>query len=248
MLDDGDATVNRAEEFRTLHAPGRATPLLLRQARDGRSARMLEEAGADAIGVSVAALAWVNGLRNGGLLSPQLLRDAVARVTAEVAVPVSVDFDAAPAADPRWLDDAVAAAIAAGAAGVDLADGDAPPAALAARITAARDAAAKAGVDLFVTARTDVYLRGLASVELAIPASIDRGRSYIDAGADAVAVPGVADSLHIRSIASALQMPVSVLVHPRLPAPEVLAAWGVRRVGEAASEVRWERTARQVAA
>src|SRR5690606_17713492 len=143
--------------------------------------------------------------------------------------------------------DAVAAAIDGGAAGIEVADGDAPPVALAARISAARAAAAKLGTDVFVTARTDIYLRGLVSPELAIPAAISRGRVYGEAGADAVFAPGLLEPLHIRSIASALQMPLGVLENERLPGPEVLATWGVRRVGEAASIVRVG-AARRVAA
>lgn len=240
--------MNRAEELRSLHASGRTVPFLLRQARDGRSARLVREQGADAIGVTSAALGGTGGYRNGGRFSPAALNAAAAAFVREVSVPVVIEFDVAPAADPRWLDDAVAAAVGAGAAGIEIGDGDAPPAALAARISAARAAAEQSGVDLFVTARTDVYLRGLVSPELAIPAVIDRGRAYIDAGADALFVPGVLDSLHIRSIASALQMPISLLEHERLPALDVLATWGVRRISEAVSRVSFESAARRAAA
>lgn len=232
--------MDRGAMFRTLHQPGRTVPLLLPVAHDLRSACLYESAGAEAVAITSAGLVRAHGLRNGGRPTPAVFGAAVAAIVRGVAIPVTVDFDIAAAADLRWLDETVAAAIAAGAAGIDLADGDAPVAALCARISAARTAAEDAGADVFVNARTDVYLRGLMPIERSIQETIDRARRYRDAGCDAVSAPGVADVHHIRSIASATQMPLNVLAHPLLPALETLSALGVRRVTSAVSAVTTE--------
>jgi 2-methylisocitrate lyase-like PEP mutase family enzyme len=93
-----------------------------------------------------------------------------------------------------------------------------------------KSAVERVGVDLFVNARTDVYLRGLVSPERALAETLARGRRYRDAGADGLFVPRLVEPDAIRAVAAEIELPLNLLVGPGLPAPAELRALGVRRV------------------
>jgi 2-methylisocitrate lyase-like PEP mutase family enzyme len=98
------------------------------------------------------------------------------------------------------------------------------------RIAAAKRGASRAGVDLFVNARCDVYLKGLTSPERALEEVITRGLKYREAGADGFFPAGLADPAAIRQVVSSVKLPLNLLVHAGLPRVPELAALGVRRV------------------
>ena len=72
-----------------------------------------------------------------------------------------VDMEAGYADDLAAIAENAFALASAGAVGINLEDGASPPEVLCERIAATKRGAARAGVDLFVNARRDVYLRGL---------------------------------------------------------------------------------------
>ncbi|MGP3964208.1 isocitrate lyase/phosphoenolpyruvate mutase family protein [Nonomuraea sp. 3N208] len=132
---------------------------------------------------------------------------------------------------PNAWDAASAAVIEAGAVGVNLEDsGGAPllsPKDQARRIVEARAAADAAGVDVFINARTDVYLVGIPGDQ---PAEVEeRARVYADAGADGLFVPGLLDLDVIARLAGG-PLPLNVMAGPGAPAVAELAAAGVARV------------------
>jgi len=61
----------QATTFRRLHAEGEL--LILPNAWDAGSARIIESCGARAIATSSAALAWANGYPDGNAIPPQLV-------------------------------------------------------------------------------------------------------------------------------------------------------------------------------
>ena len=105
----------------------------------------------------------------------------------------------------------------AGAVGINLEDGADRPEVLCERIAATKRGAARAGVDLFVNARTDVYLKALTPPERAVEESIARGLRYRDAGADGFFVPGVVQPADIRQVVAGVPLPLNVLVRAGLP-------------------------------
>ncbi|HUJ03375.1 MAG TPA: isocitrate lyase/phosphoenolpyruvate mutase family protein, partial [Rhizomicrobium sp.] len=64
-----------AEKFRALHAPGRF--LVLPNAWDAASARLVEDCGAEAIATSSAAVAWSHGYADGEAIPVAVLLAAV---------------------------------------------------------------------------------------------------------------------------------------------------------------------------
>ena len=215
----------RADAFRALHVPGR--PILIANAWDAGSARLIESCGAAAIATTSAGLAWARGYPDGNALPSAILAAAVAEIVRVVSVPVSVDAEGGYSEDPAAVAENVRAIIDAGGIGINIEDGNASPDLLVAKIEAIR---AAVGLRLFINARTDVYLRGLAPADGAVAESLARGARYAAAGADGLFVPGVADPEAIRAIAAGSSLPVNVLVVPGLPPVAELAALGVARI------------------
>jgi 2-methylisocitrate lyase-like PEP mutase family enzyme len=159
-----------------------------------------------------------------------VLAAAVAEIVRVVSVPVSVDAEGGYSDDPARVADNVRAILDAGGIGINIEDGSASPDLLVAKIEAIRTMAAATGVALFINARTDVFLRGLAPAERAVEESLARGARYADAGADGLFVPGVKDPDAIRALAAGASLPLNVLVVPGLASVAELAALGVARV------------------
>lgn len=217
-----------ADTFRQLHVPGR--PLLLANAWDAGSARLIESCGAAAIATTSAGLAWARGYPDGNALPVRVLTTAVAEIARVVSVPLSVDAEGGYSDDPKAVGEAVRSIVDAGGIGINIEDGSSSPDLLVAKIEAARSAGASAGVNLFVNARTDVYLAVLVPGERAVEESIARASRYREAGADGIFVPAVTDPESIRTIATEAGLPLNVLVVPGLPPVATLAELGVARV------------------
>ena len=231
---------DRALAFRALHVPGR--PLVLPNAWDAASARIVEDAGASAVATTSAGLAWALGVPDGDRLDRERALEALARITATVAVPVSADIESGFAKDAAGVADTVRAVLAAGAVGVNIEDAlygaeidDAayggegvlrPVAEQAERIAAAREAADAEGVPLFVNARIDTYLRGVGGVD----ATLERAAAFRAAGADGIFVPGAVEPGTVKELADGIDAPLNVLVGPGAPPVAELAALGVARV------------------
>ncbi|MFI6625103.1 isocitrate lyase/phosphoenolpyruvate mutase family protein [Streptomyces sp. NPDC050528] len=227
---------DRALAFRALHVPGR--PLVLPNAWDAASARIVEDAGASAVATTSAGLAWALGVADGDRLDRERALAAVARITASVTVPVSADIESGFAKDPAGVADTVRAVLAAGAVGVNIEDalygGEGvlrPIAEQAERIAAARAAADAEGVPLFINARIDTYLRGVGGVD----ATLERAAAFRAAGADGIFVPGAVEPGTVKELADRIDAPLNVLVGPGAPPVAELAALGVARVSAGSS-------------
>jgi 2-methylisocitrate lyase-like PEP mutase family enzyme len=214
--------------FRQLHdGPG---VLLLANCWDAASARVLEHLGAPAIATTSAGLCWSNGFPDGDALPIDRLVASVRAITRVLRVPLTVDLEGGYSSDPEKVGELVAALLDAGTVGINLEDGAAPPELLAAKIERVKQRAARANVDLFVNARTDVFLRGLGPEPARVQESLARAARYRDAGADGLFVPKVVEASDIQTIASGCPLPLNVLAWPKLPPVAQLAALGARRL------------------
>jgi 2-methylisocitrate lyase-like PEP mutase family enzyme len=225
-----------AERLRALHDAD-AGVLILPNAWDAASAAVIAQAGAQAIATTSGGIAWSAGRRDGQGLTRAEMIERVREIAAAVAVPVTADVEGGYGPGPGDVAVTVEAVIAAGAAGVNIEDSRVPggplfgPAEQAARIKAARYAAASAGLSgLFINARTDVFLFGVGA-EQARPADVlARCRAYAEAGADGLFVPGLLDLEVLAELAAASPLPLNVMAGPGAPPVAELAAAGVRRV------------------
>ena len=226
------ASNEKAATFRRLHQDGL---LVLANAWDAGSARLIESLGAKAVATTSAGVAWSHGFPDGDRLPVRLLVATVAAITRSVSVPLTADAEGGYSADPAAVGEAVAAVVEAGAVGINVEDGANDPDLLCAKIESAKRAAARSGIDLFVNARTDVYLRGLGPADRRVETTLARAERYRGAGADGLFVPGLSDAAAIRSIAAGTPLPLNVMAWPGLPPASELAALGVRRLSAGSS-------------
>jgi 2-methylisocitrate lyase-like PEP mutase family enzyme len=209
--------------------------LILANAWDAGSARLIESLGARAIATTSAGVAWTHGYPDGNAVPTSLAIATTAAITRIVHVPVSVDAEAGYSDDPEDVGRFVAALIEAGAVGINLEDGGDPPDLLYAKIARIRQVARELGVDLFINARTDVYLRGLVPEPDRLAETLARAARYRDAGASGIFVPGVVEPAAIAAIAGAIALPLNVLAWPGLAPAAELARLGVRRLSAGSS-------------
>jgi len=214
--------------FRALHAG--PDMLILPNAWDAGSARVIEAAGAKAIATSSAAVAWSHGYPDGQFLPLERVIATVAEIVRIVRVPVSADIESGYAATAEQIGDVVSRVVGAGAVGVNIEDGVGPPELLCAKIESAKAAAAKAGIDLWINARVDIYLRKLVPAEAAFDETLRRAVLYRSAGADSIFVPALLDEDAIGRMVPRVGLPFNALAWAGLPDAARLKRLGVRRL------------------
>jgi 2-methylisocitrate lyase-like PEP mutase family enzyme len=232
---------DRAAVFRNLHQGPEV--LVLANAWDGGSARLIASLGAAAIATTSSGVAWAHGYQDGDQLPVEIHAGTVRDIVRAVDVPVTVDAEGGYSDDLTAVGEAVRRLVDAGAVGINLEDGGGTPDLMCAKIEAVKRAAAGAGVDLFVNARTDVYLRQLAPPEERVAAALARGARYVAAGAEGLFVPGATDAEEIRALARGAGAPLNIMARPGLPSLAEMKALGVRRLsaGGAISQALWGR-------
>jgi len=216
-----------AREFHALHQKGL---LILPNAWDAGSARLIEHAGAKAIATSSAAVAWSLGYPDGEAIPPEALLSTVRGISRVVSVPVSVDLEGGYASSPQAAGAFAARVVDVGAVGVNVEDGTESPDLLAGKIERIKQETRKAGFDLWINARVDVFLRKLKEGEEAYPETVARARRYREAGADSIFVPAASGDALIARLVQGVGLPLNILAWPGVPAAEKLKELGVRRL------------------
>lgn len=218
-----------AAQFHALHEDF----LILPNAWDAASARIMQEAGAKAVATSSAAVAWAHGYADGHHFPVAKLIAVIEEIARVVSIPISCDAEGGYDDDPARAADNVAAMIDAGAVGINLEDGKGPHELHLKKIEAIRAAAERAGVDLFINARTDVFLKKLVAPEEAVRETLRRAAAIKSAGASGLFVPAVAKPDDIAAIAEAAGLPLNVMAMPGVADAAELKALGAKRLSAA---------------
>lgn len=243
-----------AEAFRSLHRRGE--PLLLANAWDAASAAVIEAAGARAIATTSSGVCWAMGAPDGGVLGRDALGVALSRIVAAVDVPVTADIEDGYGPAPADVAETVRVVLDAGAVGINLEDRPGggrslfSPADQSARIAAARSAAEQANQPLWINARTDTYLADIGPADERVALTLSLARTYADAGADSLFVPGAIDADTVAALADG-PLPLNIMVWPGAPSVAELASLGVARIslGGAIAEAAYalaDRAAREM--
>jgi len=232
----------RAAEFLALHSgPG----VVLPNAWDAGSARILADIGFPAIATTSAGIAWASGVPDGELLDRDEMLDHVSRIVDAVDVPVSADLEAGYGDTPDDVARTIALAADLGAVGGNLEDAQRGSlidvGAAVDRLAAAR-AAAPHGT-FVINARTDAYF--VPTDRDPFAETIARAGRYVDAGADCIFVPGVNDEDTIRRLAAEIAAPLNIVagLGSNLIDVPTLLSLGVKRVSLGGSLARVALTA-----
>jgi 2-methylisocitrate lyase-like PEP mutase family enzyme len=233
--------MTRYETFVHLHQKGK--PILLGNAWDAASARLLESNGLEAIGTSSAAIANIFGYGDGEEISFRELLVMVERIFASIQVPLSVDMEKGYGEDTGTIISNIEKLIETGAVGINIEDSSPVKGSgelvaqeiFSRKLTAIKDHLEKNNLKLFINARTDAYL---VNVPSPFDTTIERIKWYENAGADGIFVPFVTEIETIRKITAATKLPVNVLSAPGLPSLDALSEAGVSRVSLGSSLFR----------
>ena len=225
--------MSQAAVFKQLHADPQI--LVLPNAWDAASAALMEDAGAKAVATSSAAVAWAHGYADGDLLPVPTLLAAIGEIARVLKVPLTADIEGGYSDDLATLAETIKGVVGAGAVGINLEDGGRDPDLHARKIEAVRKAA---GAELFVNARTDVYLRGLAEGDAALAETLRRAELYRAAGADGIFVPGPTDEALLGTLARDIALPLNVMGRGGAPSAARLQTLGVRRLSSATAPFR----------
>jgi len=147
---------DKAGRFAELHVKGR--PVLLYNAWDAGSAKVVLAAGAQAIATSSWSVAEAQGYRDGEVIPIALAEQIVGRIAAAIDAPVTVDFEGGYSEDDDELAGSIARLLDLGVIGINFEDRVVKGSGLyeiarqAERIATIRDTAEERGVKLFINA------------------------------------------------------------------------------------------------
>jgi 2-methylisocitrate lyase-like PEP mutase family enzyme len=226
----------KAELLQSLHR--RDDLLVVPNAWDVASARVIEAAGLPTTASSSAAFAWSIGYPDGERAPWEDVITGLARMAAAVDIPISADLEGGYVGSTGGMDRTVQALAEAGVAGVGLedsafgegAEGVVDAEAHAELIATARATADSLDYPLFINGRTELYIRPVGEDDARLEEAARRLALYADAGADGAFCPGITDPDEIAQLAERLSLPLNVLWMPGMPGLDELERLGTRRV------------------
>ena len=233
---------DRARTLRELHA----APEILRVVNvwDVISAKaILELPETKALATAGHSIAATFGYSD-GTIPLEITLDMIGRIVVAAGdIPVSADLDNG-YDDPA---DTVRRAIGVGIVGANVEDRLLPVADSVQRVAAMVAASEAEGVPFALNARTDAFVRGGDKpVADKIADAIERGRAYLDAGADIVFVPGVHDADVTRQLVEGIgERKINVIGLPGALTAAEYEALGVARISYGPTTQRVALTALQ---
>lgn len=225
---------DKATQFAALHIKGK--PLLLYNAWDAGSAKAIADSGAKAIATSSWSVAEAQGFRDGERIPVELVEKIIGRIVESVKLPVTLDFEGGYSEDDKVLADNISRILQQGVIGINFEDrvvkgvGLYPADRQAQRIAVIKAVAEKQGIDLFINARTDLFLGQKGDPVNPIDDAKNRAKLYREAGASGLFIPGLQDAVLIKQLVLGTELPVNVMMMSGMPDNERLLDCGVARI------------------
>ena len=228
--------IDKAKAFAALHKKG--DPVVLYNVWDAASAIAVAGAGAKAVATGSASVAEAQGYADGQDMPLDFALRIAARIAASVDVPFTLDFEGGYADDIDTLETNIAKVIETGAIGINFEDQVVGAGGLhdvetqAERIKAIRRAADKAGVPLWINARTDYFIQesDQDKHESLMDSVFEREEAYRKAGADSFFVPMLKKNDLIKRMCETCELPVNIIKVADVASVAELAELGVARV------------------
>jgi 2-methylisocitrate lyase-like PEP mutase family enzyme len=234
---DTDKHKEKTDAFRAMHHGGKI--LLLPNAWEVASARVIQQAGFHAIATTSAGIAFTLGYPDGERISRAEMLAVVARIAKRVSIPVTADVEAGYGSRPEDAAETAREVLNAGAIGMNFEDATCDPQHplfdLALQIERVR---AIKELPIVLNARTDVYLLEIGAAEKRYDEALRRLAAFRDAGADCVFAPGLRDSTVIKRLVKDLGCPLNILAGPGVPPAPELQKLGVARVSLGSGPMR----------
>jgi 2-methylisocitrate lyase-like PEP mutase family enzyme len=219
--------MNNYEKFLGLHH--QVKPLIIANAWNVKSAQLIEAYGFAAIATSSGAIADSLGYPDGEKIPFSELLYVIGRIAACTSIPLSVDLERGYTDDLDELNNHIQQLIDIGVVGINLEDAQGEDIYLK-KLNSIKNYLTKTNQQLFINARTDVFLQKLESP---LETILKRAQLYSDAGADGLFVTGVPDLSLVKEITASVTLPVNVVGVPKLGSVEALTENGVRRISMA---------------
>jgi 2-methylisocitrate lyase-like PEP mutase family enzyme len=238
-IQNGDIAMpsqnEKANTFHALHVKG--DPIVLYNIWDPGSAATVEKAGAKALATGSWPVAVAQGYGDGENIPMTAVLDNASRIVAGTDLPVTLDFEGGYAEDEAGLKANIAEALATGVIGFNFEDqiiggkGLHEIDAQAKRVAAVRSAIDDSGINAYLNARTDLFLKSKPEDHAGhLDEAIERAKAYEDAGASGFFAPALLEESLIEKLCSSTSLPVNIIAIPGCPPKETLADLGVARI------------------
>ncbi len=227
--------MSKAKLFQSLHI--KSDPVVLFNVWDAGTAAIVQSAGAKAIATGSWPVAAACGFADGEKIPLELMLENLRRVVGAVDLPVSSDIEGGYSVAPDGVADTAELVVKAGAIGFNFEDQIVGGAGLhditvqTARVAAARAGADRAGSNIFLNARTDLFLKAKPEDHAdLLDDAINRAQAYAGAGANGFFAPGLTNEALIKQLCVDCPLPVNILALPHAPSASVLASLDVARI------------------
>lgn len=206
-MTDLEQLAARAQAFRDLHTG--PDMLVMANAWDAASARRFEAAGFPAIATTSGGVASALGYDDHEQAPAEEMLAAAGRIIRAVSLPVTVDFESGYGMSAAEI---ARGLVGIGAVGLNLEDTDHQTGMLrsaeaqAERLAGVKMEAQRLGIDLFLNARVDVFIRREGDLEAQVAEGTRRAQIYREAGADCIYPIALSNSDAIRAMVGACKV------------------------------------------
>lgn len=225
----------KADLFHSLHVKG--DPVVIYNIWDPGSAATVEKAGAKALATGSWPVAVSQGYGDGQKIPMEAVLDNVRRIVEGTDLPVSLDFEGGYSVSEEGLVSNILSVLEVGVIGFNFEDqiiggeGLHAIAEQASRIRAVRSAIDTSGINAYLNARTDLFLKAKPDDhEAHMEEAIERAKAYGDAGASGFFAPGLLDESLIEKLCKTIDLPLNIIALPGCPPKKRLAELGVARI------------------
>jgi 2-methylisocitrate lyase-like PEP mutase family enzyme len=200
-------------------------------------AMLLEDLGYKAVATASASIAFANGIDDGEKISFDELILILKKIVKSVKIPVTADIESGYAENNSVLKENIKRLIDTGIAGINFEDSRHDEKTLfskeaqSEKINLIRKTASEKGSNLFINARTDVFIKeNHLSKEEKINEAIERANAYKDAGADGFYPILLKEKESIKTIIDEVSLPINILMLPGIPDFSTLKKIGLARI------------------
>jgi len=221
------------QQFKHLHQSGDL--LVLPNAWDPHSARLLQGKQFSAVATSSAAVAQCLGYEDGEKMPFRDYLFVITRILSSIQIPLSVDMEMGYGSSDEEIYNNILKLIELGVSGINIEDSIITSSVRTLReargfartVAFIRNKLESAGLDLFINVRCDTFL---LNVENKAEETHHRVKIYETAGADGIFLPFIVKEQDIAEAVNATRLPLNVMCFPGLPGFDVLRQLGVKRV------------------